>query len=45
MAMTARRPAFDLSRIITWTRIIATVVATTAIVLAASFVAVAISLD
>jgi hypothetical protein len=40
----ADRSTVDLSRIIAWTRVAATVVGTIAMVLAASFVAVAISL-
>ena len=43
-ALAAGRSAFEPSRIIAWTRIVATALATTAMVLAASFVAVAISL-
>jgi hypothetical protein len=43
-AFAASRSTVDLSEIITWTKVVVTVVATTALVLAASFVAVSMSL-
>jgi hypothetical protein len=43
-ALAAGRSAIELSRIIAWTRTVATVFATTASVLGASFVAVALNL-
>jgi len=44
-ALAAPWDSFELARIIAWSRVIATVIATTGMVLGASFVAVATSLD
>jgi hypothetical protein len=43
-ALAAGRSTFEISRIIAWTRVVATVLATAAVVLGASFVAVTMSL-
>jgi hypothetical protein len=44
VALAASRSAFEQSEILAWTRVVATVIATTTMVLGASFLAVALSL-
>lgn len=44
IALVASRLAFEQSEVLIWTKVVATVIATTTLVLGASFVAVALSL-